>query len=202
MQIPRLVEWKFAAADGTFETSKESGRIFDLSKGCEEGGKAALVEQPLLFRLLQALTKDFYRPLPLGSLFSTLYPDEKFNPETSPNRVYQVVKRLRRWFNSQNIPLEIEMQNDFFKLHALKPYTLRISFQSFKATQNDALLESLQRHFDKNRFTLTELKEACGLTPAQARKFLSWALERRKLRRLKAGRQPVFVLLVRKADFS
>ncbi len=49
--------------------------------------------------LFLLLTKDFYRPANLGLLFSNLYPEEQFNPETSEKRVLNQVYSLARVLN-------------------------------------------------------------------------------------------------------
>ena len=198
-QIPRMLDWKMNGFEGTLQPEMGT-RIFDLSKGCELGGRANLIEQPLLFLLLRFLTKDFYRPVALGSVFSELYPGEKFNPETSPNRAYMVAKRLRKWFEGHGIPLEIEVENEMFRLVASLPYSLRVSFQNFNVSKNDALLESVQRQFGTNKFSAAQASESLGLTPTGTQKFLTWAVQRRKMRRSKAGRSALFVLTVKSSD--
>lgn len=194
VQIPKMVDWSIS------DLHSDSPRIFDLSKGCEIGGGANLMERPLLFRLLRFLTKDFYRPVALGSVFAALYPDEKFNPETSGNRTYLAAKRLRKWFEAQNIPLEIEIENEWFRLISLRPYVVRVSFQNFNVSHNDALLESVQRHFSDRKFSAAQMSAEMGLTPSQVQKFLTWALSRRKMRRVKAGKAAHFMLTMKILD--
>jgi hypothetical protein len=197
MQIPKMVDWIFTGPEIAQTKTKPEAknlRVFDLSKGCELGGGAALTKQPMLFRLLQFLTKDFYRPMPLGAVFSHLYPKEKFNPESSPNRTYMVAKRLRGWFEEQGIPLDVEVDNELFRLKALEPYVLRISFQNFNVSQNEALFESAEKFFGSQRFSAVQLAEGLGLPPSRVQKFLTWAVQRRKMKRLKVGRSSVFVL--------
>jgi tetratricopeptide (TPR) repeat protein len=196
MQIPKMVDWVFA--DPKFpQVERKNLRVFDLSKGCEVGGSAALTKQPMLFRLLQFLTKDFYRPMPLGAVFAHLYPKEKFNPESSPNRTYMIAKRLRAWFEDQGIPLDIEVDNELFRLKALEPYVLRISFRNFNVSKNEALLESAQKFFGSQRFSALQLGESLGLPASRVQRFLTWAVGRRKMRRLKVGRSSLFILSAR-----
>jgi hypothetical protein len=192
LQIPKMVDWKLAASES--ESHKDL-RIFDVSKGCEIGGRANLTKQPMLSRLLQFLTKDFYRPAAMGSVFSALYPDEKFNPVTSPNRTYMVAKRLRKWFESQNIPLGIEIENEWFRLKAEKPYILRVSFQNFNVSKNEALLESIQRYFGDQKFSRDQLIQEMGFPQGQAQKFITWAMARRKMRQWGSGKSSRFTLV-------
>lgn len=191
--IPKMVEWKWNGSNSVNENGPV--RVFDLSKGCEVGGRANLTTQPMLYRLLQFLTKDFYRPVALGSVFSALYPKEKFNQETSPNRTYLVAKRLRKWFEVNDIPLDIEVENEWFRLRALRPYAIRISFQNFNISRNDAIFESVQKVFGVRKFAVEELATELDLTVSQSKKFLTWALKRRKIRRFRAGKTSLFVLL-------
>lgn len=177
--IPKMYDWNLLGTN--------SNRRFDLSKGCEEGGKARLTSQPLLFQLLQLLTKDFYRPVALGSIFSKLYPKEKYNPLTSPNRTYLVIKRLRAWFEKNGIPLEIEVVDDLAKLIAKEPYQVRVSYQTIAVTKNDSYLESLEHHFFDQSFSLEQLCRALDIALSSAKKFVTWALKNQRLRKSGVG---------------
>jgi hypothetical protein len=188
-QIPKMIQWQIQDLSSPMVSGQiPADRIFDLTRGGEAGNPATLFDQPLLFRLLQFLTKDFYRPVSLGSVFSALYPNEKFNPHSSSNRVHLVVKRLRKWFVVHQIPLDIEVENEFFHLKSHEPYTLRVSFQNFSVSKNDILLESAQAQFAQKGFSQQELREGLALSLKQTRQFVTWAIQRRKMRQLRRGR--------------
>jgi hypothetical protein len=61
----------------------------------------------LLKRLLYILCSDFYAPFRIGQLFSILFEGEFYDLETSPDRVFQLIKRLRAWISEREIGCEI-----------------------------------------------------------------------------------------------
>ncbi len=80
------------------------------------GKERKLKPGQLLFRTLSALTSDFYRPQRMGALHALIYPEEFFNPISSPMRVHQAVRRLRVWFRQKRVPLEIEERSGSYYL--------------------------------------------------------------------------------------
>lgn len=183
-KIPKMLDWNIYGV----RRSSANVKVFDLSKGCEIGGSSQLTTYPMLFKLLQFLTKDIYRPVALGSLFSALYPGEYYDPNSSPNRTLLVVKRLRQWLTKNQIPLEIEVYDEWFKLVAKSDYIIRVSFQNLSVTKNDSLLESLEHQFLTQSFTKEQIAENLGLPESTVKRFLTWALKKNKLRRLKSGK--------------
>ncbi len=179
--IPRDFVWRFG------ESSSPS-RIFDISKGCEEGGQKALSPYPLLFNLLRVLTEDFYRPAPLGTLIDHLYPDEFFNPHSTPQKTYQIISRLRQWFKDESIPLDIVVDDKDYQLVALDTYSIRVVRSQSAVSKNAALVERLKVQFGGNAFTSNDVASALSLAPRSAQRFLSWALENKKVSKLASGR--------------
>lgn len=104
-------------------------RVLDLITGVEIG--VPLLEPlkagQMLHRLLNILALDFYKPMGLGELFSNLFPGEYFNPDTSGDRVTQAVKLLRKWFQVNEIPVDVHVENNRFGLKATGPYAFKIS---------------------------------------------------------------------------
>lgn len=70
-----------------------------------------------LMRLcLLKLLKERYTPLRVGQLFSQLWPEEHFDLTTSPDKVFQIIKRLKYFLKSQKIPVSILTVNDGYFL--------------------------------------------------------------------------------------
>jgi len=180
--IPRA---KVLRLDGD---KKTGSRIFDFTKGCEQGGEKSLSQFPLLFRLLQILTEDLYRPAPIGSIASRLYPDEYFNPLSSPQKAHQVIFRLRQWLKENEIPLEISMLNENYQLDATGPYSIRVLRGQKKISKNEALMERVKSQFTGRPFNSQDMAKTLMLSPRSTQKFLSWAVKSKKILRLAAGR--------------
>ncbi len=84
-------------------------RNFDVAMGGEPGGPAAMKAGQAKHRLLVALTADFHRPASIGALHSQIFPAQYFNPMTAPQRVANVVNRLRTWCRDENLDIQISM---------------------------------------------------------------------------------------------
>jgi hypothetical protein len=181
--IPNSMLW-----DVNFPNKNRDVKTFDLSKGCETDGKKALNKTPLLFHLLQILTKDFYRPVHIGKLISQLYEGEKYNPASSPDKALQAIKRLRKWFLDHEIPLDIETSETTFKLIATGAYRIRLSFRKQTLTKHSSTFERLLIHFEKQNFTAKDVSEQLEISLSMARSFLKWALEQNKIKTLALGR--------------
>lgn len=71
----------------------------------------------LSHRLNLVLLQDLYQPRRVGEIFSMLFQDEYFNPESSVNRVHQAVKRLREFLSENDVPAELESINGLYRLN-------------------------------------------------------------------------------------
>lgn len=62
----------------------------------------------LLDRLFQSLTRDFYRPARVGYLHQLAFPGEHYNPESTPAKVHEAIRRLRNWLKQGEIDIDIQ----------------------------------------------------------------------------------------------
>jgi hypothetical protein len=187
--VPKVIDWNPHEFEDPLNESKPTA-VFDIKHGREIGkaGSTSLLESPLLGKLLKILTQDFYRPLSIGALIANLYEGEHYNPISSPEKAIQAVKRLRRWFSENEIPLDIEQVDTTFKLVSTKPYSIRLSYRQEAASKNSVHLERLFTHYSNQIFTAREIAEELEIPLSSARTFLSWAVKNRKVTQLAAGR--------------
>lgn len=156
----------------------------------EAGGKPLLASKPLLFKLLEILTRDFYRPTPVGSLVAELYPDEYFNPITSPQKAYKAVIRLRDWFQKNNIPLDVVVEIENYQLIATGPYSIRVNLESttLAPAKKSSELEVLSQHMERRPFTTADAARVLKMSPRTAQRFLEKVLYERKITKTASGR--------------
>lgn len=146
------------------EQSLELKQVFSRQLG-EGGGIYDSHDPQLLFQstlslALGALAKDFYKPVPLGALFLSLYPGQIFDPFTSPKRVMNTIYRLRKWFKKQKWTLEIETKNMEFSLKGqgiLKIYRRKLS-------REHLLLQYFCQKFHPKTFTSLEFAQKMGVS--------------------------------------
>ncbi len=56
-----------------------------------------------LHQMFYALCSDFYAAQPVGALFHSTFPEEYYDPNSSPNRIHQLIFRLREEFLRNNL---------------------------------------------------------------------------------------------------
>jgi hypothetical protein len=79
--------------------------------------------------LLRCLLKDFYRPIYLGDLFSSIYRGEYFNPFSSTKRLEKLIQRVQHYFRQFGIQLKIYSKNKTYWLQFNSDLRIRISNQ-------------------------------------------------------------------------
>jgi len=176
--------------------------IFDIDMGIWNGQPTTLVKSKKGLRLLQVLSQDFYRPLSLGPLFNQLYPNEYYNPLSSPGRVYKVVQRVQQLLIENHIPLKIEQQNNEFKLVRQQScYILRRSriilnrqvvANENKNGLNASTLLRLKKWAKRQWFGSKSASQAMGVSTRHLRRWLQPLITSRQIECVGNTRQRLF----------
>lgn len=124
-------------------------------------------------RLLIFLVKDFYRPRRTYEIFDELYPNEFFDPKSSPFKVHQILKRLRQYLRDDKIPIDIVEQEGFFKIRTkigLKISRLNEPLKDLKSKQD---LETELKRFKKaGLFTVNQYASGLKIPRRSAQRSL------------------------------
>ncbi len=179
---------------GEFEwvlNSHLPGEEVFFDPGKKNGDEDALYDQPRLLSLFQALTMDFYRPSHLGGLFKAVYPEEKFNPYTSPDRVLQLLKRLDRWLQARQIPLRVEFKKSQFSLTSTAPVRIRILRGQTISSQLGRWSE-LRAAFGDRAFNTSQISKVLGLSKTSAQRWVRQALSEGQIRASGRGRSVTY----------
>ena len=190
------------------ETRKQSTpdishkNVLEIDMGIWNGQATTLVKSKKGLRLLQVLSQDFYRPLSLGPLFNQLYPNEYYNPLSSPARVYKVVQRVQQLLIENHIPLKIEQQKNEFKLVRLQScYILRrariilnrqVVANENKNGLNASTLLRLKKWAKRQWFTSKLASQAMGVSTRHLRRWLQPLITSRQIEYVGNTRQRLF----------
>jgi hypothetical protein len=158
-------------------------KIFDVRAG---GG---LDPGRRMHQLMVLLSRDFYRPVTVGSAFSALFPEEHFRQEGSANRVSQLVLRLRRWLAQQDPGLSIEGHDGRYRLNIHPGAAIRVPETAAPADPLDIRWEKIRRRFVAAEFTRREVAVVTDCSPATAKRLLRWAVETGKAEPVGSGAQ-------------
>ncbi len=135
----------------------------------------ALHTTPLLLATFEALTVDFYKPAYIGSLFKFIYPEEKFNPYTSPPRILRLLKRLDQWLKAASVPLAVQFKKSEFQLKASTPILIQIR-RGPRLTSSAGKLSELYKAFPGRSFSSSSAATQMGVSVSSAQKLIKQAL--------------------------
>lgn len=150
--------WTLGFASAAATTIVELETIQDLS--------------PLPLLLFKNLTRDFYKPISTGELHQRLYPDEYFNPLSSPQKIATLVQVLRAWFAAHALPLRIVARNREYRLEGDPGIGIILGRSPSAKAILPAKIRPLME-FRSDVFSVTDAAKRLQVTERQARRILN-----------------------------
>jgi hypothetical protein len=167
-----------------FVLGKEASPCFDLGSGAIDG-RHTINSGKKCHQLLEVLLRDFFRPQRIGGLFSELFPSERFNINSSPDRIRQIIRRTRRWFESQRIPVRIVESRGFYSIQIDGPFSFRVPLDRPFIHPYDSHLKKIEETFGDSRlFLAKDIQRQFALTQWMAREVLIHGMKRGLIQRL------------------
>jgi hypothetical protein len=186
LQLPETYEWDLADPRwGQPSVQHRKTTQIDLLVRAGDKGNGFKAGQ-LLHRLLLFLSRDFYRPARVASIHAEVYPDEYFNPVSSPTRVHQIVKRLKQSLERAAVPIAIVEDQGTYRLRATTPCRLLLPGIAPKS-RADALLDRLKARAGDREFSATEAAAWLSLSPRTTLRLLTAAVSSGACRRTGAA---------------
>lgn len=189
----------YEPADDFFQRGPDdAGAALDLGRGeffRATGAPAARIADGKTLLLLRALGRDFYRPANGIGLFSEVYAGENFDPDSSMNRVHQLLRRTRRRLEEQDLPVWIEAQRSRFRLRWEEELRVFFPRETREAAWEERQLRTLREHFGSGPLiTTAEALTVLPLSPAQFRRVREWGESHGWLERVGAGAKSFYRL--------
>jgi len=156
-------------------------KVLDLFQGIMEGEKKGLKVGQSLHQLLVVLASDFYRPLRVAEIHSVLFPEAFFNPNSSPTRIYQVVKRLRAWLVSSRIPLQIDSVSGAYHFESKRGVGIRLRDQSSLKHRADPYLKRIEDKWTDTPFSVQEVGRHLKISSSTALRLVNEGIQSRIL---------------------
>lgn len=139
--------------------------------------------------LLYALLRDLYKPASIGSIFSTIFADEFYNPDTSPVRVRQAVSRLRKVLIASNLPLRIEPAKSKFRIVATDSVLLRLqNDKSTAASDKLVLLLDFLTKWGNADFSAKQVQKELRIPLRTVNRLLRWANDEGHIVKVNSGK--------------
>jgi hypothetical protein len=159
----------------------------------EVSGRVSLKEGKRTHQVFAALLEDFYRSQTLNALFASLFPTEYFDPFSSPDRVYQAIRRSRAWIKESGLPIEIRESEGRYSLHVDKGFAFVVPLAQARVDKQSALWQKLMDHFPGSvEFRSSDAQSVLSLSATSFRRFANWAIETGRLERIGASSAVVY----------
>ena len=176
----------FDGPDGSAEV-----KTLSVTEGIGSNGES-LARRPVLHSLLQALFLDFYKPAKLGFIFRHLFPEENFNPISSPARVFAAIHNLNVWLQSSQTPLHIKIDEGEFHLQVSSPLKVIVESRKIKAGKALYELTRLQSVVGFRTFKANDVLTALQLSKPTVLGILREGLRNKKLIKIGQGRSTLY----------
>lgn len=128
-------------------------------------------EAEISHRFVAFLARDFYRPARVGEIFSALFPDQHFDIDASPDRVYQIVRRARQWVQEEGLPLRIDEYAGSYRLHRASELALLGRKNFVRFTKTEFVFDRFH-HSQTQSLRLEEWAERLKCGPKKAKNLL------------------------------
>lgn len=131
-------------------------------------------------RLLLILISDIYRPQTVYSLFDALFPEDIYDPASSPKRVYALIQKLQKSLKEICWPFELQATTKGYRFRA-KPGGAIILYDNMVFTDSEEILHySLKNKYKLNHFTPKELSEVLHVSSHKAYRWIQ-AMEEKNI---------------------
>ncbi len=123
-------------------------------------------------KLFECLLTDFFKPQRTAEILSALFPSEQYLPLSTPNRIHQLLHRLKSSFKEAKIPITIEHRDGAFYLSTVQARPLLLNVPTdlllnpSRATRPSEVIsnpaanafETFRRHLNATEFTLAQVQ--------------------------------------------
>lgn len=153
--------------------SSKAPQVMDLAE--QVIGSKDAQQSYLMKKLLLTLVSDFYSPFRMGQLFSALFEGEFYDLETSPDRVFQIIRRLRAWLGKSTGTIQIQSKNEGYRIQIPEGSGIRLSRElSETEVQDKSKIHYLflKENFADVTFTSLELGQKLNCSKRSANRIL------------------------------
>jgi hypothetical protein len=164
-----------------------SDRRINILDATIANGREATRAGGLPHRLLAFLASDFYKSFRPLEMYSELFPDNYYNPESSPTQLRQVIFRLRQDLARSKTQLTVEHESARFRLLANQPLELVVRDDARspqKTSTRDEVVQAVEAQFKPGEsFRARELKLDKTVGDKTVERALAWAVQTGRLTR-------------------
>jgi tetratricopeptide (TPR) repeat protein len=154
----------------------------------ELDGRRVLNRGKISHQVLEILLRDFYRPFRLSALFAEIFPNQRFDLDTSKDRVHKALRRARKNWAAQGLPLTIAADGGNYRLKIQGDLAVRILRDRQGISGPRAHMEKLLLQLSPEQtFSSRQAREILELSPSSFKRFAAWAVNEGHLLRFGQG---------------
>jgi hypothetical protein len=117
--------------------------------------------------------------MPQLAIFGALFPEEFYNPESSPNRVHQAIKSLRSWLRASGSGIEVLEAGGHYRIQPRGTTSLLLPRETLPTDPAELRMRLLRRAIGESQeITASEAAAAVGLSRASAKRLLKLSVQR------------------------
>lgn len=166
LSLPKTYDLQFSAGDNSITNNWDQRLMFS----------------PISRSVLAALSKDFFKPISFGGLFSSVYPGEYYDPHTSVKRIHNAIHSVRQFLKEIGSGIEVQTLNGEFFLTGKGIIRVhRETWRPSASLKKDVM--SMQ-----GSFTAQDLALHLKISKRSAQQIIRQAIQEKKLVQLGKGR--------------
>lgn len=142
--------------------------------------------------LLKILTSDIYKPPRVGVVFHALYPEEYFNPFTSPSRVRNSILRFNAQMNDVNKAFQIKIIKGDVLLFSKNFKSIKVPIHSNTKNQSFELIINFRKTWGGGYFKTSDFSKFHSISKVSALKLINFFLEKKWLIRTDQGKSTYY----------
>ena len=127
--------------------------------------------------------------------FGRLWPGEFYNPNSSPNRVHQAVRRLKKCLRAKRTHLDITEKRGFYFLLGRPACSIEVDITKPGRSSLEYSLSILRSVLPMRSFTVTEVSQLLKMPIWKARRWIVAATNEGHVRRHGNGRYTRYELV-------
>jgi hypothetical protein len=143
----------------------------------------------LMHRLLQSMFRDLYGKNTTAQLFNLIYPEERYNPLSSPIKVYQLIKRFNQFCEKKQIYMKIRASNKYYEIESNYQIQLKDHGHHQIINQPDYILNQIPyKEFNSQDIAIT-----FKLNKRKSQRIIKELLLTNKIKKLRKGRNIYYI---------
>ena len=170
----------------------DQGSQINLQTGLVTGtGKLPLGKK--IHQVIKTLTRDFYAPTNMGTLFFELYPEEYFDVDSSPFRIRQAILRTRQWLKQNNIPASIIQSQGAYRFLITGDFGIKLQLEQQAVNPTLTRWQQLKEKISPGvSFTSEQICNELGWSRTTFRRLADWACDQQELLRQGTGKATTY----------